>query len=60
MRLLLRLSALFFAMEISSIKFVKIEVICPGDILEKVLAEVKKAHPYEEPAIDIYPLLQYS
>ncbi len=35
----------------------KIETICPYEKLEKVLAAVKKVHPYEEPAIDIYPLL---
>ena len=35
----------------------RIEVVCPAAILEKVLSAVKKAHPYEEPAIDIYPLL---
>ncbi len=35
----------------------KIEVICPMEILEKVLKAVKAVHPYEEPAIDVYPLL---
>jgi hypothetical protein len=32
-----------------------IEVICHKNIVEKVIAEVKIAHPYEEPAIDIMP-----
>jgi len=35
----------------------RIETICLEKNLKKVLAEVRKAHPYEEPAIDIYPLL---
>lgn len=35
----------------------RIEVICPFEKLETVLAAVKKVHPYEEPAIDVYPLL---
>ncbi|MFC1810123.1 hypothetical protein ACFLZH_01350 [Patescibacteria group bacterium] len=35
----------------------KIEVICPFEKYEQVIEAVKKAHPYEEPAIDIYPLL---
>jgi len=35
----------------------RIEVICPSEILDAVLAAVKKVHPYEEPAIDVYPLL---
>lgn len=35
----------------------RIETICPSEKLNEVLAAVKKVHPYEEPAIDIYPLL---
>ncbi len=35
----------------------RIEVICSADILEKVLKAVRAVHPYEEPAIDVYPLL---
>lgn len=35
----------------------KIETICPMEKLEQVLAAVKAVHPYEEPAIDVYPLL---
>lgn len=35
----------------------RIEVICPVEKLDSVLAAVKKVHPYEEPAIDVYPLL---
>jgi hypothetical protein len=35
----------------------RVEVICPAEILDKVLSAVKSVHPYEEPAIDVYPLL---
>lgn len=35
----------------------RIETICLSKKLDDVLAAIKKAHPYEEPAIDIYPLL---
>ena len=31
------------------------ETICDKNLVEKVVAEIKKAHPYEEPAIDIMP-----
>lgn len=34
----------------------RIEVICPRKILKTALETIKKAHPYEEPAIDVYPL----
>ena len=32
-----------------------IETICHKDLVEKVVAAIKQAHPYEEPAIDIMP-----
>jgi len=35
----------------------RIETICEESKLEKALAAIKAAHPYEEPAIDVYPLL---
>jgi len=34
-----------------------IETLCHTDILETVIAAVKKEHPYEEPPIDIIPRL---
>lgn len=37
----------------------KIEMVCPVEKVEAVLGEVKKVHPYEEPNIEIYPLLDY-
>lgn len=35
----------------------RIEVICPAEILDKVLQAIRAVHPYEEPAIDVYPLM---
>jgi dinuclear metal center YbgI/SA1388 family protein len=35
---------------------VRIETICPRHLLSKVLSALQKAHPYEEPAFDIYAL----
>ncbi|MEK7529236.1 MAG: hypothetical protein AAB592_05710 [Patescibacteria group bacterium] len=35
----------------------RIETICPREKLDSVLAEIKKIHPYDEPAVDIYPML---
>jgi len=35
-----------------------IEAICHKDLIKKVISAVKKVHPYEEPAIDIYPRLE--
>jgi len=37
-----------------------IECICHKDIIEEVVVALKKAHPYEEPAIDILPRFEIS
>lgn len=34
----------------------RIETVCPAASLKAVLAAIRRAHPYEEPAIDVYPL----
>jgi hypothetical protein len=36
----------------------RIETICRIDILNNVIEAVKKAHPYEETIIDIYPIYE--
>lgn len=35
----------------------KIETVCDINIAKKVINALRKAHPYEEPAIDIIPLI---
>ncbi|SRR3989338_4398638 len=35
----------------------RIEFMCEKDILDKVIKAMKEAHPYEEVAYDVYPLL---
>ena len=34
----------------------RIETVCPSERLDEVLRAIREAHPYEEPATDIYPL----
>ncbi|GLH82338.1 hypothetical protein SSBR45G_72470 [Bradyrhizobium sp. SSBR45G] len=34
----------------------RIETVCSGERLRTVLSAIRAAHPYEEPAIDVYPL----
>lgn len=36
----------------------RIEMLCEEIYLEQVLKEISRVHPYEEPAIDIYPVYQ--
>lgn len=35
----------------------RIEVTCEQDKLQTVINAIRQVHPYEEPAIDIYPML---
>ncbi len=35
----------------------KLEFVCDVEKVKKVLVALRKAHPYEEPAIDIVPLI---
>jgi hypothetical protein len=42
--------------KIESVEEERIEVICDRSILKDVVAAIKKVHPYEEIALDIYLL----
>jgi hypothetical protein len=35
----------------------RVEMLCPEEVLDAVLAALRLAHPYEEPAIDVWQLL---
>jgi len=34
----------------------RVETVVPANALEAVIAALRAAHPYEEPAFDLYPL----
>ena len=34
----------------------RIETVCEADKLDVVLKAIRDAHPYEEPATDVYPI----
>ena len=36
----------------------RIETVVPADLLEDVVAALRRAHPYEEPAYDVYALIE--
>jgi len=38
----------------------KLEFICDVDKVKQVIEAIRKSHPYEEPAIDIVPLIDES
>jgi len=35
----------------------RVESVVPAEVLDDVIAALRRAHPYEEPAYDVYPLL---
>jgi hypothetical protein len=35
----------------------RLETVFPADRYDEVIAALRRAHPYEEPAFDVYPLL---
>lgn len=37
----------------------RIETIAPEEKIKEIIKAIKVAHPYEEPAIDVYPLLNF-
>ncbi|MGJ5181768.1 hypothetical protein ACQR16_33810 [Bradyrhizobium oligotrophicum] len=41
---------------IEAVEEERIETVCAADRLRPVLAAIRAAHPYEEPAIDVYPI----
>jgi hypothetical protein len=39
------------------VRELRLETILPAERLEEVVAALRRAHPYEEPAFDVYPLV---
>ena len=35
----------------------RVETLVPDELVEDAIAALRDAHPYEEPAYDVYPLL---
>ncbi|MBC7087171.1 MAG: Nif3-like dinuclear metal center hexameric protein [Tissierellales bacterium] len=46
--------------KIEQVEEVKVEAIATKDILDNVITEIKKAHPYEEVALDVFKLENYN
>jgi hypothetical protein len=43
--------------KIEEVEEERIETICEQKEVQQIIKEVKKIHPYEEPAIDVYPVI---
>ncbi|MBS0260482.1 MAG: Nif3-like dinuclear metal center hexameric protein [Planctomycetes bacterium] len=44
------------AQQFESVAEARVEILCPQRLLPAALRSLKSAHPYEEPACDVYPL----
>jgi len=42
--------------KLESVEEERIEFVCDRDKVKEVIVEIKKVHPYEEVALDVYPL----
>ena len=42
-----------------SVQEERIEVVCDRNLLKNVIAVIKAVHPYEEVALDVYPLEEF-
>lgn len=42
--------------KLESVQEERIEVVCNCSFIKDVIAAIKKVHPYEEVALDVYPL----
>lgn len=43
--------------EVSEVKETRIEMLCQESKYESIIKAIKASHPYEEPAIEVIPLL---
>ncbi len=43
--------------QFETVQELRVETVCPQARIREVVAALRAAHPYEEPAYDLYPLL---
>jgi len=45
--------------ELEQVKEIKIELVCEDDLVKSAVEAMRDAHPYEEPAFDVWPLMDF-
>ena len=45
--------------EIEQVKELKIELVCTDELVQNAIQAMKEAHPYEEPAFDVWELAEF-
>lgn len=44
---------------VETVKEYKVELVCADDLIAKAVAALRQAHPYEEPAFDVWKLAEF-
>jgi len=44
--------------ELEHVEEYRVETLCSGDVVREVIRALRAAHPYEEPAFDVWALTQ--
>ncbi|WP_114417572.1 YqfO family protein [Marinospirillum perlucidum] len=42
--------------QLEKVAELKVELLCPQDLIKEALAAIKSSHPYEEPAYEVWKL----
>ena len=45
--------------KLEKVKEYKVEMICKNEIIKNVTSELKRVHPYEEPAYDVIEIIDF-
>jgi len=45
--------------EIEQVKELKIELVCTDELVQNAIQAMKEAHPYEQPAFDVWELAEF-
>ncbi len=45
--------------KVEAVEEERIEAVCAREVLDEVIKAIKVVHPYEEVAMDVYPLEEY-
>lgn len=45
--------------DLERVEELKVELVCEDDLIEEAVAALRAAHPYEEPAFDVWKLASF-
>ena len=45
--------------EVEQVREIKIELVCEDDLVKSAVQAIRDSHPYEEPAFDVWKLVEF-